>query len=438
MPRLSIYKPEKGNDYKFFDRNINEMFQVGGTDVFLHKYIGIYDQGEEGTKDGDASPSQPHYSGSKLNERTIQDLLFLENRDRKYDKDVYVIRGIYNVQDTDFNLSQFGMFLQNDTLFLTVHLNDIVERLGRKPMSGDVVEFPHLKDDYSLDASIPIALKRFYVIEDVNRSAEGFSPTYWPHLLRLKLKTLVDSQEFRDIIGDATTEGSLASYMSTYNKEREINDAIVNQAEADAPKSGFNYKQFYVTPIDERGNVRLEGANSDESISSDQAINAVIDTPASSHYGFYYNGDGIPPNGYVAGAGTSFPTSNVNKGDYFLRLDFLPNRLFRFDGIRWIKVEDSVRLTATNTGLNNTTNRGEWSNQTAYVINDSVIFGSLQYVAIKTSTDKQPNVNTTYWRQVKTTYKTTFVNNSSASTINGLTIEQRQSLTNALKPKADN
>lgn len=390
MPRLSIYKPEKGNDYKFFDRNINEMFQVGGTDIFLHKYIGIYDQGEEGTKDGDASPSQPHYSGSNLNDRTIQDLLFLENRDRKYDKDVYVIRGIYNVQDTDFNLSQFGMFLQNDTLFLTVHLNDVVERLGRKPMSGDVVEFPHLKDDYSLDASIPVALKRFYVIEDVNRSAEGFSPTYWPHLLRLKLKTLVDSQEFRDIIGDATTEGSLASYMSTYNKEREINDAIINQAEADAPKSGFNYKQFYVTPIDERGNIRVDGINDQgQTISSDKTINAVIDSPASSHYGFYYNGDGIPPNGYVAGAGTSFPTSNVNKGDYFLRLDFLPNRLFRFDGVRWLKVEDSVRLTTTN---NNTRN----------------------------------------------TFKTGFVNNSSTSTINGLTVEQRQSLTDALKPKADN
>jgi hypothetical protein len=386
MPRLSIYKPEKGNDYKFFDRNINEMFQVGGVDIFLHKYIGTYDQGAT-NKDGPASPTLP--AESTLGERTIQDLLFLENRDRKYDADVYVIRGIYNVQDTDFNLSQFGMFLQNDTLFLTVHLNDVVERLGRKPMSGDVVEFPNLKDDYSLDASIPIALKRFYVIEDVNRSAEGFSPTYWPHLLRLKLKTIVDSQEFRDIIGDATTAGSLASYMSTYNKEKEINDAIIAQAEADAPKSGFNYKQFYVTPIDERGNIRLEGVNSEETISSDQPINAVIDTPASSHYGFYYNGDGIPPNGYVAGAGTSFPTSNVNKGDYFLRLDFLPNRLFRFDGIRWIKVEDSVRLTTTN---NNTRN----------------------------------------------TFKTGFVNNSSTTTINGLTVEQRQTLTNALKPKADN
>lgn len=389
MPRLSIFKPEKGNDYKFFDRTINEMFQVGGVDVYLHKYIGIYDQGEEGTKDGDASPSQPHYSGDSLNDRTIQDLLFLENRDRKYDPDIYIIRGIYNVQDTDFNLSQFGMFLQNDTLFLTVHLNDVVERLGRKPMSGDVIEFPNLKDDYSLNASIPIALKRFYVIEDVNRSAEGFSPTYWPHLLRLKLKTIVDSQEFRDIIGDAATTGSLASYMSTYNKEKEINDAIVNQAEADAPKSGFNYKQFYVTPIDERGNVRLEGVNSEETVSSDQPINAVIDTPASSHYGFYYNGDGIPPNGYPAGFGTSFPTTNINKGDYWLRTDYLPNRLFRYDGIRWIKVEDSVRLTTTNNSTRNT-------------------------------------------------FKTGFINNSSTTTINGLTVEQRQALSDALKPKADN
>ena len=56
MPRLSIFKPEKGNDYKFFDRNIKEMFTVGGTDLHFHKYIGPYDQGSS-QKDGDASPS---------------------------------------------------------------------------------------------------------------------------------------------------------------------------------------------------------------------------------------------------------------------------------------------------------------------------------------------------------------------------------------------
>ncbi len=40
MPRLSLYRPEKGNDFKFLDRTINEQFQVGGTDVFVHKYLG--------------------------------------------------------------------------------------------------------------------------------------------------------------------------------------------------------------------------------------------------------------------------------------------------------------------------------------------------------------------------------------------------------------
>ena len=362
------------------------MFTVGGTDLHFHKYLGPYDQGDN-NKDGEASPTEPQYSGDSLNERTIQDLLFLENRDRKYSPDVYIIRGIYNVQDIDFNLSQFGMFLQNDTIFLTVHMNDVVERLGRKPMSGDVVEFPHMKDDYSLDESIPIALKRYYVIEDVNRAAEGFSQTWWPHLLRLKLKTLVDAQEFRDIIGDATTTGSLASYMSTYNKEKEISDQIVAQAESDAPKSGFNYKQYYVAPIDERGNIRTDNVNSTERI-SDKPINAVIDTPASSHYGFYLDGDGVAPNGHPAGFGTAFP-SNYANGDYFLRTDFLPNRLFRFDGIRWVKIEDSIRLTSTNT-------------------------------------DSREN------------WKTKFVNESDTTTINGLTVQQRQSLTNALKPKADN
>jgi len=389
MPRLSIFKPEKGNDYKFFDRNINEMFQVGGTDLHFHKYLGPYDQGSS-QKDGDASPSQPQYSGDSLNERTIQDLLFLENRDRKYADDIYVVRGIYNVQDADFNLSQFGMFLQNDTLFLTVHLNDIVERIGRKPMSGDVLEFPHMKEDYSLDESIPIALKRYYVVEDVNRAAEGFSQTWWPHLLRLKMKSLVDSQEYRDILGDAATEGSLASYMSTFNKEKSINDQVVAQAEQDSPKAGFNYKQYYVAPIDERGNIRTDNVNTTTtSTSSDKTVNAVIDSPASSHYGFYLDGDGVAPNGHPAGFGISFPNSNVDKGDYFLRTDFLPNRLFRFDGTRWVKIEDSVRITTTN--------------------NDS-----------------------------RANYKTGFVNNTSSDTINGLTTNQRQSLTNALKPKADN
>jgi hypothetical protein len=143
------------------------------------------------------------------------------------------------------------------------------------------------------------------------------------------MKSLVDAQEFRDIIGDATTENSVASYMSTFNREKTINDQVVAQAESDAPKSGFNYKQFYVAPIDERGNIRTDNVNTeDQRASGNKSVNAVIDTPAGSHYGFYLDGDGVAPNGNPAGFGISFPTSNVDKGDYFLRTDFLPNRFF--------------------------------------------------------------------------------------------------------------
>src|SRR6056300_1527534 len=181
MPRLSLYKPERGADYKFLDRQITEMFTVGGTDVFVHKYIGTND----GTTEKDHTQ--------------IQDMLFLENRDRKYDQDIYSIRGIYNVQDIDFDLSQFGLSLSNDTLFMTIHITSSVEAIGRKLMPGDVIELPHLKDEYALN-DFSVALKRFYVIEDINRAAEGFSPTWYPHLYRLKLKQIVDSQEFADIL----------------------------------------------------------------------------------------------------------------------------------------------------------------------------------------------------------------------------------------------
>ena len=160
MPRISMWKEgTHSSDFKFFDRNIKEMFTVGGTGISVHKYLGILNQGPS----TDASLPQT-VEDDPLG---IQDLLFLENRDRKYDTDIYNMRGIYNVADTDFDLSQFGLFLQNDTLFITFHLADMDRILGRRLMSGDVLELPHLKDYNSLDTSLEVALKRYYVVQEV-------------------------------------------------------------------------------------------------------------------------------------------------------------------------------------------------------------------------------------------------------------------------------
>jgi hypothetical protein len=503
MPRLSLYRPQKGNDYRFIDKTIWEMFQIGGTDVFLHKYIGagsvdFYDS-STAYKTGDLvqinksvykatanssgvvppnsnfweyirseTPSQPIYSED--NPFQIQDLLFLENRDRKYDPDVYLLRGVYNVQDTDFNLSQFGLFLQNDTIFITFHINDSVEKIGRKLISGDVIELPHLKDEFALN-DLQYALKRFYVIEEVTRAAEGFSVTWYPHLYRAKCKPLVDSQEFKDILdgianadnyqgnynseityypGDVVTgpDGknynviaevtgvappdsqyyelaeSLRDIMSTYEREMQITKAVLDQAEADAPKSGYDTSKFYTIQKDASGKVELVTAANmilDASVqtqATDENGNPLVDengdpvyvgstasqvfrNPEYEDYDGYLLGDGVPPNGAPFTAGIAFPLQPVD-GQYCLRTDYLPKRLFRYNGTRWIKMEDVVRMTMSNLGASD--------------VGTGDVFEG---------------------KEVRQTQKTTFINNDKVSNINGKSVKEKQSLSKALRPQAD-
>jgi hypothetical protein len=387
MPRLSLYKPEKGKDFEFIDNRIYEMFTVGGTDVNVHKYLGPKE-----IETAQATADVPKYD--VIAETNIQDLLFLENRDRKYDPDIYTLRGIYNVQDIDFNLSQFGLFLSNDTLFMTMHINSTVKTLGRKIMSGDVIELPHLRDEYALN-DFETSLKRFYVVEEVSRASEGYSPTWYPHLYRVKLKQIMDSQEYKDIFDKPADEevpggDTLRDLLSNYNKQVEINDAVVKQAESDAAKSGYDTTNLFTLEVDESGKVDIVTTDTSELDASTQneLADRVMQTPKREGYDGYLLGDGIAPNGEAFGHGISFPTAQV-EGDYFLRTDMLPNRLFRYDGRRWVKIEDSVRMDMTQTNA-------------------------------------------------RSTQKSSFVNNTKTDNIGGEVVQERQSLSKALKPKADN
>ena len=56
----------------------------------------------------------------------------------------------------------------------------------------------------------------------------------------------------------------------------------------------------------------------------------------------YLSGDDQAPNGYPMGAGTSFP-ADPQLGDYFMRLDYLPQKLFRFNGKMWVEISSNVR-----------------------------------------------------------------------------------------------
>lgn len=332
MPPLQLWKgvAVRTNDYKFIDRLVGEQYRVGGTEFYIHKMIGVTDTTSMSVnldKTGNDDPAL-----------TIQDVLNMENRDRKYDQDVYGMFGHYQISDTEFDLRQFGLFLSNDTIFITFHLNNMVDNIGRKLMSGDVIEILHQRDD--LITGSPAAVSKFYVVEEGTRPAEGYSPTWWPHLWRVKCNPITDSQEFNDILnkplldasGDPVTttvdgccdEVTLGDIISTRDDELAINDAIVAEAEAEVMFRYFQAQHFYILPGERPGFIGQD----------------------------IWTGNGIPPNGSKpVENGRTWPSSPLI-GDYFLRTDYNPPQLFKREANKWVREHTAWRnpwLPATQT-----------------------------------------------------------------------------------------
>ncbi len=66
-------------------------------------------------------------------------------------------------------------------------------------------------------------------------------------------------------------------------------------------------------------------------------------TPRSFGYSTgYLTGNGKAPNGFPTGAGISFP-SKPQVGDYYLRIDYKPQILYRWDGKLWVRISDNIR-----------------------------------------------------------------------------------------------
>jgi len=227
----------------------------------------------------------------------------------------------------------------------------------------------------TLDEDIPAALRRYYMVQDGSRPAEGFSPTWWPHLWRVKVTPLVDSQEVAGLFEQLGLDGepkddaladpdeNYLDIISNNNVLTDINDAIVEQAENDVPVSGYDTSEFYVAPVDADGDLRepinlradmtiLPDTNTpitadNDSLTADAiGISAECDIRGGVIPGTYLTGDGLAPSGYPVTESIEFPDDAII-GDFVLRIDYLPNRLFRYDGVHWIKIEDRVRASMT-------------------------------------------------------------------------------------------
>lgn len=329
MPRISLWNSHRSNDYKMADNATSEYMGASGAGIFVHKYLGVGDNEDVGE---------------------IQDLLFLENRDRNYSEDVVELRGNFSPVDTDYDLSQFGIFLSSDTLRFDFHYTDMINMIGRKLMSGDVLEVP-AERDINLDG---IFVNSYYVVEDAMYSSSGYSVTWEPHIWKVRAKKLDGSPEFDKIFESAAKR-------STMGGEGDFT-GIMPQGIADL-LDGDLYDNDTKEAVNRYG--RILGIN--EAVIEEAQCNVYFDPKFFNGDHFYINvdgngypqlmpwrtGTGEPPNGgFLRGVGTVFP-DNMEDGEYFLRVDFTPDRLFQKRGNRFVKIHDDLRRvwTAYNTRL---------------------------------------------------------------------------------------
>jgi hypothetical protein len=178
---------------------------------------------------------------------------------------------------------------------------------------------------------------------------------------------------------------------------------VLNQAEADAPQSGYDTTKLYTLQRDETGKAELVSADTtlDDATLESVTADTVFQSAEANGYKGYLLEDGIPPNGAPFTQGIAFPIGPA-EGQFHLRTDYKPTRLFRYAKGRWSKVEDDVRTNITN-------------------------LGSSDVAAGATFAGKVEKEN----------LKSSFINNTNETVIDGQTVKEKQSLSKALKPEAD-
>jgi hypothetical protein len=352
MPRISLWNPVKGDDYNFIDRTIGENFRISGDGILVHMYEG---------------PTIDSTGSTDTELTTIEDVLFLENNNRKYNPDVIEMRGHHVPQDVNYDLSQFGIFLSSDVIRIQFHYNDMLDALGRKLISGDVLEFPSLRDVAIFNNAV--GTNRYYVVQDALYAAGGYGQKWFPHIWLVRAKLMVASPEFSEILDQAATgqtaggigqgigimpEGftetsdgngdpgtgcnpDIKNSLDLFCKIIGITDGIIAEAEKNAffdPKF-FESANLYIY-LDPNTGYPIIGSNA-------------------------WSGDGAPPNlstdleqdlvpsGPLVGAGISFPPGMID-GQYYLRIDYYPERLFQKQGncFKLIEVDILKHWTAYN------------------------------------------------------------------------------------------
>lgn len=276
-------------------RVVKQQIDIAGAVVYAWLLNGFFDQ-----KRADGKPATQ--LDEQLNDK-IQDAILMENRDRKYAVDALKIRGSFRTSENELDFMRFGMILANDIVQAEFATAEVERLCGRRLTVGDVLELPHMRNVGNDGRS----MTRFYEVKSIIRSPSGWDHAYVNHILAVTMKPIKDAQEFIDLMERRGKTGdTIRDEISNRNSMEELTGKV-QQAAVD---------QSYTTWWD---------------------ISTIYFDPDTSQLERWTD-DATPPPGVPINKVSAFPGSPT-EGDYVVRVDFYPSRLYRYQQGKWLLKE---------------------------------------------------------------------------------------------------
>jgi hypothetical protein len=301
---MPLFKPSKtfrlhyddrpSKDSSFVSGLVREHIEIGGVVVYIWLLKGFFDQ----TRSDGSKP----VIDEALNDE-IQDAILMETRDRRYADDAILARAAFRVSESQLDFARYGQLLSTDVLQLEFHRTSMETVCGRRLVPGDVIETPHYRD-IGTDGR---PMNRYYAVESIIRSPTGWDASYENHISAVTARPIKDAQEFIDLMERKDKTGaSIQQQISQRDALEQLTGKIQNAAMEQAYTTWWDTTIIYVDP-------------------ETQIVEKFTD-------------DGVPPNGLPVTNVSSFPLSPT-EGDYVLRIDMVPRKLYRYNGTKWVLKE---------------------------------------------------------------------------------------------------
>ena len=270
-------------------------------------------------------------------ENVQYDFGILENRDRMYANTPVVMKGIYNIQEVQTELSRFGIDTSSSQWSFKVAFQQSTSVLGRPIIIGDIWQLP---SETQYDVNMTPVLK-YLEVTDVSWSTDGWTPGWQPTIQKVIAQPMLASQETMDIVGDLGLPNTENDFAHLDNKNFNIEALFLDQeiretANTNVPEKGGDIADVADIPY---GLIQLGDQNGVGNNIRKLDVNRMG----------YGQQDAMPPNGAPYTEGETYP-QNPKDGDYHRLIyvglvDNIPARLYRYSlaKLRWVFMEEDKR-----------------------------------------------------------------------------------------------